>query len=288
MKSDDAAEETAAVSPLTVLVIAHPDDESMFFVPTIHALQRHRQRQRNHHQLWLLCLTTGNYDGLGQVRCQELISTTRQVFRFDRVLLCDDDQVQDHPRLAWDTHYVAQLIKQTIRSALHEETFVKLISSIQLITFDELGVSRHINHRDTYLACRQLVTNDDTEIPHLELWTLRTDTNPLFFFRYTPVLSWALLLLTWCRLWPQSTTRYHHSNDKNNHPENTYRCITNRLQYPSLNWHAMASHRSQFVWYRRLFVVFSCYTYVNRLERHPYTNTVTSVTTATTVSKKNR
>ena len=40
-----------------------------------------------------------------------------------------------------------------------------------------------------------------------------------------------------------------------------------RLQQPALNWRAMASHTSQFVWYRRLFVVFSCYTYVNRLKR---------------------
>ncbi|CAM9996538.1 unnamed protein product, partial [Hapterophycus canaliculatus] len=43
-------------------------------------------------------------------------------------------------------------------------------------------------------------------------------------------------------------------------------------------WAAMAAHRSQFVWYRRLFVVFSRYAYVNTFKRihvppsatHPY------------------
>lgn len=32
-------------------------------------------------------------------------------------------------------------------------------------------------------------------------------------------------------------------------------------------WAAMAAHRSQFVWYRRLFVIFSRYAYVNTFKR---------------------
>lgn len=32
-------------------------------------------------------------------------------------------------------------------------------------------------------------------------------------------------------------------------------------------WKAMAAHRSQFVWYRRLFVIFSRYAYVNTFKR---------------------
>ena len=38
-----------------------------------------------------------------------------------------------------------------------------------------------------------------------------------------------------------------------------------------INWCAMARHASQFVWYRRLFVVFSSYTYCNTLRRIPTT-----------------
>ncbi len=34
-------------------------------------------------------------------------------------------------------------------------------------------------------------------------------------------------------------------------------------------WAAMAAHRSQFVWYRRLFVIFSRYAYVNTFKRMP-------------------
>jgi N-acetylglucosaminylphosphatidylinositol deacetylase len=36
---------------------------------------------------------------------------------------------------------------------------------------------------------------------------------------------------------------------------------------PWLAWRAMRAHRSQFVWYRRLHVLLSRYTYVNTLWR---------------------
>jgi N-acetylglucosaminylphosphatidylinositol deacetylase len=36
---------------------------------------------------------------------------------------------------------------------------------------------------------------------------------------------------------------------------------------PWLSHRAMAAHRSQFVWYRRLFVLFSRYTFFNTLQR---------------------
>eukprot|EP00891_Asterochloris_glomerata_P001427 jgi/Astpho2/1427/Aster-06277 len=37
---------------------------------------------------------------------------------------------------------------------------------------------------------------------------------------------------------------------------------------PWLVWQAMAAHHSQFVWYRRLFIVFSRYTFVNTLSTY--------------------
>eukprot|EP01043_Picozoa_sp_COSAG02_P095334 COSAG02_NODE_31709_length_528_cov_10.728868_1_plen_48_part_10 len=45
---------------------AHPDDESMFFGPAL--LCRHGGQQ-----VKLLCLSTGNADGLGETRKQELV-----------------------------------------------------------------------------------------------------------------------------------------------------------------------------------------------------------------------
>ncbi len=52
----------APAADAVLLVIAHPDDESMFFVPTI-LLQSN---------ISILCLSNGDYDGLGIVRESEL------------------------------------------------------------------------------------------------------------------------------------------------------------------------------------------------------------------------
>ena len=50
------------------LLIAHPDDEAMFFAPTVLALTR--PETGNH--VKILCLSTGDADGLGETRQKEL------------------------------------------------------------------------------------------------------------------------------------------------------------------------------------------------------------------------
>lgn len=51
-----------------LLLTAHPDDETMFFAPTVQALTR--PELGNH--LKILCLSNGGKDGLGGVRTREL------------------------------------------------------------------------------------------------------------------------------------------------------------------------------------------------------------------------
>lgn len=51
-------------------VIAHPDDEAMFFVPSI----LHLGKTNNLH---LLCMSTGNADGLGRTREKELQASAK-------------------------------------------------------------------------------------------------------------------------------------------------------------------------------------------------------------------
>ena len=63
-----------------LLLTAHPDDECMFFAPTILALTNHRNDEihgniRNsyeHGQTYSLCLSSGDADGLGELRKKEL------------------------------------------------------------------------------------------------------------------------------------------------------------------------------------------------------------------------
>nr|XP_005298249.1 N-acetylglucosaminyl-phosphatidylinositol de-N-acetylase isoform X2 [Chrysemys picta bellii] len=52
-----------------LVVTAHPDDEAMFFAPTILSLGRFRA------QLWLLCCSSGNYYNQGEIRKNELVQS---------------------------------------------------------------------------------------------------------------------------------------------------------------------------------------------------------------------
>ena len=322
-----------------VLVMAHPDDESMFFLPTIRSLQEAGET------VWILCLTTGNYDGLGNTRKLELSNVCR-LLGIPKLIQVemnpknstdtdndgdddddDDDNdeggnhhsnserstrsstLQDHPTEAWSLDVVSAELEKVLSVALRSTTSTTTPSDsssksvpcafkrVVLITFDMDGVSGHVNHRDTYLGVRNLVLQQQRQrfhlgaqhrsskrsglllLPPLEAWKL--DTVHFLPVKYLPVAGWCLYLMSLCRLWkptcsplprqPQqhylpftndaSNTAFDNTNfDANNTMEHTYRSAD-----PMLSWKAMATHQSQFVWYRRLFVVFSCYTFVNKL-----------------------
>ena len=283
---------------LHVLVIAHPDDESLFFIPTIRNLQQQQQQQQQaddsnnvHQKLWLLCLTNGNYNGLGKVRTKEVFETCQTILKLDHVILLEEgEDIFDDPHTAWHIPRVATCIQTALEKAiLHKQknddpTKPKPKITISFLTFDEQGVSGHINHRDTYQAVRyllqrqarkqqQMQKDDSSLLSFADVWTLETETN--LFYKYIPVYSWFLLIcsLVGGQQSSSSTTTSLGSTDNNN---NNSIIVTYRLHQPWLNWKAMASHASQFVWYRRLFVVFSCYTYVNRLQRMSQTMATTS------------
>jgi N-acetylglucosaminylphosphatidylinositol deacetylase len=90
-----------------LLLIAHPDDEAMFFAPTLLALTR----PENGNHVKLLCLssgmssatsikpqqlthacTTGDADGLGETRKQELVKSGLQlgIRSKDDILIIED------------------------------------------------------------------------------------------------------------------------------------------------------------------------------------------------------
>ena len=271
---------------LTVLVTAHPDDESMFFVPTLYSLvggggeraELQPPSTSTTSQVWLLCLTTGNYNGLGSVRAQELQCAAESVMHVDQTIVLDNDRFPDDPSTAWDVEIVTDAIQTALIDAIHRHAAAAaaaaqgggvvvcakdvVVDTIRLITFDEKGVSGHVNHRDTFRAVRELwrrtTQNDPSthlQLPsrHVEAWSLQTIHNPIT--KYCPVGAWIRLLVSYCGFCGSASSI---QNDTE---------WTLHLWRPWLNWNAMVAHRSQFVWYRRLFVVFSCYTYVNVLRR---------------------
>jgi len=242
---------------LCVLVTAHPDDESLFFLPTLTALRSTGAT------IWVLCLTTGDYDGLGACRSRELHHACLSILGLSKVILLDEPTLfPDHSSKAWPIEATAKRIQAALEQEFQKEKGSKQWKAVDLITFDQGGVSNHVNHRDTFFAVRYLFQQQQESLlpPIGDVWTLETINNPLC--KYIPVYEWTLLLLYWLGL-PATAVAHSAATDR----EDTVRVY--RMHQPVLNWKAMAAHQSQFVWYRRLFVVFSCYTYHNRLRKIP-------------------
>ena len=354
-----------------IFVIAHPDDESMFFVPTIRALIDERRRRKHRHGhggnensnyvVWIVCLTTGNYDGLGVVRRDELnlvANGTHTILGCDKVVFLSNDEneyenddqqrlPQDHPTKRWDKEYVSSKIEETViqhvkkhveeeeeESEKYEQQQEEDIQEeshrrrrVVLITFDEWGVSGHVNHRDTYYSVfnrimKQMIvgpskvsievqksslsystaftrrTTDEIEL-HIEGWQLYSEQNILK--KYVPIYDWIMFVSYWLYQLlvlfiggSSSSSSMDEMNTTLN--ESSLSCllvdgdessrttgcssITFRNVKPWINWYAMKTHASQFVWYRRLFVIFSCYTYCNQLQ--PMIKRQNNSTTSTT------
>ncbi|XP_053562086.1 N-acetylglucosaminyl-phosphatidylinositol de-N-acetylase [Bombina bombina] len=128
-----------AVAPL--LLIAHPDDECMFFAPTILGLLRQRR------PLSVLCCCTGNYYNQGEVRKKELIESCAVLgIPPSNVTLIDHRDLPDNPKVQWDRNLLSSLILSHIK-----EKNIDLV-----ITFDERGVSGHSNHISLYSAIRSM------------------------------------------------------------------------------------------------------------------------------------
>jgi LmbE family N-acetylglucosaminyl deacetylase len=119
----------------------------------------------------------------------------------------------------------------------------------QVITFDEGGVSGHPNHIAVCRGVRQLVAS--RRLPaHVAAYELDTVSLPR---KFTGALD---VLLTVASVAARTALR-----GAGEPPP----IVLTSLGQPLLSHAAMAAHGSQYVWFRRLFVPFSRYTYVNSL-----------------------
>ena len=77
--------------PKILLVVSHPDDESMFFMPTIEALIRNYKSE----QIFVLCLSNGGYDGLGNIRTLEMFEAMESVgVHSNNIIVIDSPELQ--------------------------------------------------------------------------------------------------------------------------------------------------------------------------------------------------
>ncbi|KAG9153629.1 hypothetical protein Leryth_008562 [Lithospermum erythrorhizon] len=150
-------------------------------------------------------------------------------------------KVLDHPDLqdgfgsTWNSDVLAKIISKEID-----------MQSIDLIiTFDNYGVSGHCNHRDVHQGVIRSLHEESMR--NVEVWEL-VSTNILR--KYSGAIDiWLSIFFA----------KYQ------GHPDFQLKCLLN--ENPRKTYAAMAQHKSQWIWFRKLFVAFSSYTYVNTLKK---------------------
>ncbi|XP_004599359.2 N-acetylglucosaminyl-phosphatidylinositol de-N-acetylase [Ochotona princeps] len=207
----------------SLVVIAHPDDEAMFFAPTVLGLARLR------HRVSLLCFSAGNYYNQGEIRKEELLQSCGVLgIPPSHVMIIDNRNFPDDPAVQWDTELVASALLRHV-----EMNDINLV-----VTFDAGGVSGHRNHIALNMAVRAL--HSKGKLPKgCSVLTLES-VNVLR--KYLGFLDLPCSLLR---------------------PRDVLFALTREEVAQAKR--AMTCHRSQLLWFRRLYLLFSRYVRINTL-----------------------
>ena len=127
-----------------LFLTAHPDDEIMFFYPTIKNLCECND-------LHLLCLSNGNYDKLGNIREKELNKICKSI-KFKNFEL---SSFEDNIKKFWDSKNIEEIVTD----------YIKRNKIDIIISFDKKGVSYHPNHISCYLGILRI---KNVEVFYLE------------------------------------------------------------------------------------------------------------------------
>eukprot|EP01135_Chromosphaera_perkinsii_P010667 Nk52_evm67s2192 gene=Nk52_evmTU67s2192 len=219
-----------------MILIAHPDDECMFFAPVI-------QQLATDCNMHLLCMSTGNYDGLGKIRKKELLASCNELgIKISKVGIVDSEKVFPDGPVEW----VPENVGETVAG------FVCRWGIDTLITFDSYGVSGHVNHRSCFYGMEWLL-GVEGEVKNRDALALLRSVLYLesvtIFRKYIGV--WDMILCV-AQLWISGK-------------EGCRVISAGGLQGMLRGWRAMKCHSSQLVWFRRLYLLFSRYMFANTL-----------------------
>nr|XP_043898102.1 N-acetylglucosaminyl-phosphatidylinositol de-N-acetylase [Solea senegalensis] len=141
--------ETDGADVRALIVTAHPDDECMFFAPTIIRLVELNA------SVHLLCLSEGNYYSQGAHRKQELLNSCAVLgIPASRITIVDHKKLPDDPKAEWSVSLISSVIVKHVRG--HSFNMV--------LTFDGRGVSGHANHTAIHKAVSHLASTG--QVPH--------------------------------------------------------------------------------------------------------------------------
>ena len=252
-----------------LLVISHPDDEAMFFGPTLESLKK-TTNVITTTKVFCICLSNGNASGLGQTRAKELKKSTLEVFKLDGCVIADSEDLQDGMENAWPLEEIANVVHECVQH----------YSPDVILTFDERGVSKHPNHVQTHRGVMRFIVEaklgaipnaEYTEENVPEVWVL--ETTPFYRTFMGAMDYWASVITTTTRKKKGSKNTSNESSNSNSSSLAAGASSTSSSSVmfcsrnPSLVLEAMRTHATQWVWYRKLYVAFSRYSLLNTLRR---------------------
>ena len=117
-----------------VFVFSHPDDEAMFFAPTLTSMMED-------HDIYFLCfstgtnfdfnlLTKGDYEGLGETRKRELLKSA-SLFKVKEVEVIDHPNLRDGMKEKWDVQLISKILSDFVQKyAITKVAFLVLASYV--------------------------------------------------------------------------------------------------------------------------------------------------------------
>ncbi|KAH3662397.1 hypothetical protein OGAPHI_005649 [Ogataea philodendri] len=243
--NQDTIQRNSLTDADVIFVTAHPDDESMFFSPTIVELAKPDYNNALH----LVCFSNGNYDGLGSIREHEL-TRAAQILGFQSFEILD---YTDDITKGWDSTAIASSLVSQLKSLPLSKP--KKI----LITFDEEGVSGHINHKSLFDGVEAYSRKHSIRSFKLRSWSVFTKYSFFIVTNLELVARFIKKSALTLKYLPQLTKVLPNE-------ESTIKIYANFNSW-FLNLATMTyAHYSQIVWYRWLWIFFSRYMNCNELE----------------------
>ena len=162
-----------------LLITAHPDDEIMFYSPTLKAITNSNSTVK------ILCLSNGNYDKIGHIRTEEYKAISKALKMEDNEIL-NIPSLQDNITMKWEASVVSEQIEQFLNKHNDIDT---------IMTFDEHGVTNHPNHISCYDGLVHYINKHREELKmkkDLHMYLLDS-FNPLM--QYTGIIPFITMYL---------------------------------------------------------------------------------------------
>ncbi|THG97127.1 hypothetical protein EW026_g4816 [Hermanssonia centrifuga] len=253
----------SARSPRILLLTAHPDDECLFFAPTLTVLlsQAIGHDTNKIPQVYSLCLSVGDADGLGDVRKEELGRSLNVLgVEEGKRWILDQPDLKDNITVYWSAESIANALRP----------FVIENDITTILTFDYEGISSHPNHQSLPHGVVHLINSLAKDSIQHSPRVFALITVPLIH-KYVGPLSAAL-----AKTDVAFTALLQQFGNMPSNPIGAARVpvfVAGISEYRTA-LRAMLQHGSQLVWFRWLYVAFSRYMWVNEwLEIVPVTHT---------------